>query len=617
MAALETSESSPANMKILVRTREGISFLHSPSSERNLDDETAAQSVGVDATFPPVVADYMEFSPDGSLIALAGGAVEGVEIRSCTTEGDTAAVVRRITEIGRVQKMSWSSLGSYLVTWEKPEGDGARNLKVFEIGGDETVSMVAAFNLRKLTPMSWPAMQWTADESLCMRSVSNEIHVHEGKNIADGGVIGKIRAPNLASFSVSPGTSATHAAVFIPENKGRPAAVQIFNYPNSETPVARKAFYKAQDATLTWSPNGNAVLVYTHTDVDTTGDSYYGSTDLHLLHVSGDAAAVPLSKEGPISDAKWSPNGRQFVVIYGRMPAVITLFDLKCKAIFNFGGAAHRNTISWSPHGRFLVLAGWGNLAGDMDFWDVNKKKKMGRGNAHCTVSFGWSPDGRFFMTSTLAPRMNVDNGIKIFRYNGSGPIVDKRYEYLTAAQWRPSLPSVYPDRPQSPTRVNEAFDEGAGAADNAAAEVKVYRPRGATGSLSAMMRAERNAEVAGTHKVSSFVGNMPPGMATQEKESKSAAKNRARKERKKKGSAAAGQPPKKPEATPPAATAEEASPAAPVDKAKKLKKLNKNLKAIEDLKVKVEAGQKLNDDQKKKLGTEADVRAEIEQLSS
>lgn len=41
-------------------------------------------------------------------------------------------------------------------------------------------------------------------------------------------------------------------------------------------------------------------------------------------------------------------------------------------------GAAHRNTISWSPHGRFLCVAGFGNLAGEMDFYDTLRSKKIG-----------------------------------------------------------------------------------------------------------------------------------------------------------------------------------------------------------------------------------------------
>ena len=121
--------------------------------------------------------------------------------------------------------------------------------------------------------------------------------------------------------------------------------------------------------------------------MDATGASYYGSTGLYILHGNGAyESEVMLQKAGPVSDAKWSPVSKGFVVVCGTMPAVATLYDLKAKPIFNFG-EAHRNTISWAPHGRFLCLAGFGNLAGDMDFWDVNKQKKMGSNNSHCAVS--------------------------------------------------------------------------------------------------------------------------------------------------------------------------------------------------------------------------------------
>lgn len=85
----------------------------------------------------------------------------------------------------------------------------------------------------------------------------------------------------------------------------------------------------------------------------------------------------------------------------------------QAEPIFEFG-QAHRNTVCFSPHGRFVVLAGFGNLAGEMDFWDRNKQKLMGRNTSHCAVAYGWSPCGRYFMTATLAPRMNVDNGVKV-----------------------------------------------------------------------------------------------------------------------------------------------------------------------------------------------------------
>lgn len=56
-----------------------------------------------------------------------------------------------------------------------------------------------------------------------------------------------------------------------------------------------------------------------------------------------------------------------------------------------------------------------GYYPGEMDFYDtLRKNRKMGTNTSHCTINYGWSPDSRHFMTATLAPRMNVDNGFKV-----------------------------------------------------------------------------------------------------------------------------------------------------------------------------------------------------------
>lgn len=66
------------------------------------------------------------------------------------------------------------------------------------------------------------------------------------------------------------------------------------------------------------------------------------------------------------------------------------------------------------------LTKGLGNLAGEMDFWDVNRKKVMGSTSSHCAVAYGWSPDSRWFLTATCAPRMNVDNDVKVYYGCGS-----------------------------------------------------------------------------------------------------------------------------------------------------------------------------------------------------
>lgn len=179
----------------------------------------------------------------------------------------------------------------------------------------------------------------------------------------------------------------------------------------------------------------------------------------------------------------------------GNMPSHCTLFNHKAESIYEFG-SAHRNTISWSPHGRFLMLAGFGNLAGEMDFFDSLRMRKIGGNTAHCTVSHGWSPCSRYLLCATLAPRMNVENGFKLFKYNGLGPVVHHEIEKAYDAIWRPAAPGVYPNRGPSPKREDSGSSSSSGKSATLmpqAVKVQAYRAPGSTGStLSDMMRRER-----------------------------------------------------------------------------------------------------------------------------
>lgn len=42
----------------------------------------------------------------------------------------------------------------------------------------------------------------------------------------------------------------------------------------------------------------------------------------------------------------------------------VTLWDAQCKPIFDFGSGPY-NMVRWNPFGRFLVIAGFGNLPGE------------------------------------------------------------------------------------------------------------------------------------------------------------------------------------------------------------------------------------------------------------
>ncbi|KAF4038666.1 Eukaryotic translation initiation factor eIF2A [Phytophthora infestans] len=620
MATAKDDTNNVPPTKFFLRGRGGIEAIWGPPSSSK-DEVKVERDEDFDA---PGSADLMEFTENGKLVVLVRTS-SGFTVR----DADTGVVVTEVANAG-IHAVSWSPLGSHLLTWQRPQKESdLGNLIVWDAA---TGKEVARFNHKAYTRDKWPPLQWSSDETICARQSANGVVLYHGRDIGAGS-IGQINLPNVANFSVAPGSAPYKVALFVPEKKGKPASVKIYQFPNSlDAPTATKSFYKAQDVTFKWSPTGSALIIETRTDIDTSGKSYYGETGLFFLQSDGEYdCIVPLTKAGTVHDVAWDPTGRGFVVIAGAMPANATLYDNKALPIFEFG-AAPRNHVSWSPHGRFLCLAGFGNLRGDMDFWERNKLKKMGSATSNSATTFSWSPDSRYFATATTFPRLRVDNGFKIFRYDGTGPIHQEDRGELYDLKFRPAAQDTYPNRPQSPRRKGDAAGFGSSEAPKAAPKPQAYRPPNSTGALAAMMRKEeggsrkldRNKYAAPRSVASSVPGAAPrpiPGMgaaAAPKKLSKSARKKKAQEAAearaavdealaKVSGTASTKEEPDKPSAVE----------MAPEEKAKKVKGLLKKLKQIDAIKAKKEAGDSLNDDQLQKLSTEQALRDEVAELSA
>lgn len=201
--------------------------------------------------------------------------------------------------------------------------------------------------------------------------------------------------------------------------KTGPSNGRLFQYPDFSTIVANKSFFQADRVEIFWNQKGTASLMLTSTDVDKTGASYYGKQGLHLITSKGDTSQVIVNKEGPLYNAAWSPSSNEFCVIYGFMPSKATLYNLKCDAVMEFGTGTF-NAVYYNPFGNILLLAGFGNVQGNAELWDINGKKKIKKMEIPDTTFLQWSPDGQHFVTATTAPRLKVSNGYKIWHYSGA-----------------------------------------------------------------------------------------------------------------------------------------------------------------------------------------------------
>lgn len=546
--------------------------------------------------------------------------------------------------------LHWSPKGRYLCLWLKPVKDAelgnfSDNVQLYDVDAD---AIVARY-LHRLQ-LGWKP-QFTADELLVTRATANAIHFYTtGAGMNMNKPAHRLEAEGFSTYELLPGLNPA-VAVFTPERLGMPASVRVYNVPSFAQPIALKLFFKAERCQLKWNVLGTALLALALTDVDLSNQLYYGETNLYLLGIAGlYDLRITLDKDGPIHDIHWLPLLREFGVVYGYMPAKTTIFDARGNTVLLLPEAP-RNHILFSPHAKYVIVAGFGNLQGKMDVYDrQNKFAKVTTIDASNTSVCEWLPDGRHILTATTAPRLRVDNGLKVWHVSGLLMYVQD-YKELLLVQWRPQEVTQFPPLPKlleaAPTPQPLAVEylakkpqPAAGAAPKAtgayrppharragavlAAPVLLYEREQSSGSSSSV---NSTSGAAGGYKPPAARGpRVVPGAAppAEPAELKSAAKNRKKREARQKAAAEAetGE-----SATPePAgqslvplslglATVQGVVGGVALLEDKKIRLLLKKLRAIETLKMKQAQGEPLEDTQVLKIKTEDTVRNELSAL--
>ncbi|CAG9467121.1 unnamed protein product [Pedinophyceae sp. YPF-701] len=510
------------------------------------------------------------FSSDGSLLAIASA--DKVTVFNAVDD----TLVTEL-EVPGASFLHFSPRNTFLATWSRPDAipDKGRNLLLWSL---KSKQQVLTLSQRTMHKSQWPAIQFNSDESLAANMVSNLVNVHSVSN-GTLTISKKLPLPNVNGFKLSPsplegGPGEPMVAAFVPEKKGAPARASLFSVASlpdagadkkeHPTAVVGKSFFNATEMSFFWSTTGSAVVMIASADVDNTNQSYYGRQTVHMMQADGsDEGAVPLGKEGPVYDVAWSPSGEHFVVVHGFMPAKAILFNARCKALFDFG-AMPINTVRWNPYSKWICLAGFGNLPGDVFVYDRKadgKCKTIGQMRAPNSTDVMWAPDGRHLLTITVSPRLRVDNGFRVWSYKGE-MLHHEAFAEMLDASWKPVPAGTIPERPFTPPQA-AAKDKAAGGGGGPAA--KAGAPAGGAGAVGYVPPHLRKQGVqpqaqkkggfslaydeddiggkvaaAGARARASGVGGVVPGfepVAT----SKSAAKN-AKRRAKKKAAAEGGQ---------------------------------------------------------------------------
>ncbi|XP_074281397.1 uncharacterized protein LOC141606242 [Silene latifolia] len=512
MAAVEPSPS----LEILVREQEGFSIWTGPPFEKG---EPATKLLNV-------ACKSAVFSEDGSRLMVIKP--EGViSVFDCKTYKEIKSI-----HIPELLGASLSPRGTYVQTFQKASVPQEKNVNLWKV---DTAVSVYTLSLKHMSKSTWPAVSFSSDETIACRLATNEVQYFDPSDFSKG-FVSRLRVPGVAAVQLSR-LPCSHIATYVPESKGVPASIQIYacGKDASNQPLARRSFFRCSTVQFYWNHGSTGVLAVAQSEVDKTNQSYYGESKLNYLTTDGThEGLVPLRKDGPIHDVQWSNSGLEFAVVYGFMPAKATVFDKKCKPIFELGEGPY-NTVKWNPKGRFLCLAGFGNLPGDMTFWDCKEKKLLGTTKAEWSVTYEWSPNGCYFMTASTAPRRQVDNGMKIFHHNGS-LLFQKTFDKLFQAEWKPESADRFGDIAElgesvASLKIEDAKSQGQGSKSSKAA------PKATSVNVPQKPAAYRppHAKQAAVAKVELF-----GGMPSQEL-SKNALKNKKKREKQREKKASEG----------------------------------------------------------------------------
>ncbi|KAJ1609736.1 eIF-3A like translation initiation factor [Cryptosporidium canis] len=464
-----------------------------------------------------------------------------------TALGDTGVYGEMVLENDfAVRKLQYSPLGSYLLVLTVYEqGRNENNLKVFKLKSEEGIFLLFSFPFKTNSAKvlsTWPPYRWSNDEVLVFKVQDTSVSIFRGDTESLENPIGTLNFSKSIQLSISNmvnGKSRESSLNFIVVTPQSSQNMDIFVYRAEMddlkdiqlSSVGQLCISEAQSCQVSWNSQGDSALIFAQIEGETLGKSYFGSSSLHLVRMQntkmvvasgvwgansrtgptdsgggGGAGAGSASEafrpserwslrhqvvvppeEGPVNDVAWSPTSNEFLLCKGVIPPELTLnsgIDGSPKVSF---GKSRRNTIRWNPSGRWFAYGGFGNLAGDLDIWDLDKQQLIGQTNASCCITLEWSVCGRFLLAATTSPRLRVDNAIRIFRYNGD-LLRRVNFDTLYSAYWAPKTTSYRRSvqfRSVSPGREFNSKPQQ---------EKQIYRPKWASSGFAEKMRAARDS---------------------------------------------------------------------------------------------------------------------------
>ncbi|KAG6621284.1 Eukaryotic translation initiation factor 3 subunit [Phytophthora cinnamomi] len=386
-------------------------------------------------------SQYVLWSPQGTYLATFHP--QGIALWG----GDKYEKVGRFAH-KNVKLAVFSPNENYLITVSETEQDSA--IIIWDV---KTSKMMRAFPAGKPSGAKGEVVQglmtpfkWSADDKYVARRGKDVISIYELPSMK---LLEKksLRAEGVHDFFWSP--TDPILAYWAPEGNNVPARVSLVELP-SRREVRQKNLFNVSDCKLHWHPNGTFLCVKV-TRHSKSKKTMYTNFELFRVHEQLVPVEMLEVKENIVAFA-WEPKGTRFATVHGEgqqrlnvsfydmdggsksVKEVTLLYTLKDKA------CSH---LYWSPLGNNIVLAGLGEINGQLEFWDASEQQSITVQEHFKCTHVEWDPSGRVVATAVCQPldnsyyKFTMDNGYTLWTFQGKQLLEEKKdafYQFL----WRP-----------------------------------------------------------------------------------------------------------------------------------------------------------------------------------
>lgn len=383
---------------------------------------------------------------------------------------------------------------------KKNEG---HQLCIWEIS---TGLLLATFPLVKSPYLNWPLVRWSFDDKYCARMVGDTLVVHDSTKGFAPLENQSLRVKNIRDFSFAPSgvKLATHRegddlssvlAYWTPETNNMSCKATVVEVSRGRV-LKTVNLVQVSNVTLHWQSQGEYLCfnVERHTKSKKT---YFSNLEICKL-TEKDVPVDKIELKDRVSSFEWEPKGDRFITIGIRdiakdnpsIPENFATFyalqknkdtiqkknaniNKKWKVAYETPNG-FVNTISWSPAGRFVVVATLATAAAPMRkpelfFYDIDHTSEKSLNtidDVNCNIvemssptvqsctNLSWDPSGRFITAWSSSLKVKSGSGFKMFNVIGD-TLKSEAVPQLKNWSWRPRPPTTLSNSEKKKVRKN------------------------------------------------------------------------------------------------------------------------------------------------------------------